>query len=273
MELGGFTPFLYFMEGREKLYDLIEELTGARVTVNYARFGGVAYDLPDGFGRRTEEALDGVFKLVDDCDKLLTRNRIFVDRVQGVGTITAAEAISYGITGPFLRATGVDYDVRRAHPYDVYDRMNFDTVVGKDGDCYDRWLVRMEEMRQSRRIVLQALREIPGGPYQTYDPRFALPPKDQVYNQIEGLMNHFKLIIEGAHVPPGEVYSFVEGANGELGFFVVSDGTGKPRKCRVRSPCFAIMQALDTILLPGAMLSDVVPIFGSVNMIGGECDR
>lgn len=273
MELGGFTPFLYLMEAREKLYDLIEELTGARVTVNYARFGGVAYDIPEGFVHRTQSALDFVFKLVDDCDKLLTRNRIFVDRVQGVGVMTPAQAISYGITGPFLRSTGVDYDVRKAHPYDVYDRMNFETVVGSNGDCYDRWLVRMEEMRQSRLIVLQALQQMPGGPFITHDPRFALPKKNEVYNQIEGLMNHFKLIIEGAHVPAGEVYSFVEGANGELGFFVVSDGTGKPRKCRVRSPCFAIMQALDTVLLPGAMLSDVVPIFGSVNMIGGECDR
>ena len=273
MELGGFTPFLYLMEGREQLYDLIEELTGARVTVSYARFGGVAHDVPEGFVGRAHAALDHVFRLLDDCDRLLTRNRIFVDRLQGVGQISAAQAIGYGITGPFLRSTGVDYDVRRAHPYDVYDRMDFDTVVGRDGDCYDRWLVRLEEMRQSRRIVIQALAQMPGGAFITHDPRFVLPVKDQVTNQIEGLMNHFKLIIEGAHVPVGEVYSFTEGANGELGYFVVSDGSGKPRKCRMRGPCFATMQALDTVLLPGAMLSDVVPIFGSINMIGGECDR
>ena len=273
MEVGGFTPFLYMIEGREMLWDMIEELTGARVTVNYARPGGVAYDLPPGFTERCKNALEKCYKLVDDTDKLLTRNRIFIDRMNGVGKISSTEAISYGMTGPFLRATGVAHDIRRAQPYDVYDRFDFDIPVGSNGDCYDRWLVRYEEMRQSRRIVEQALEQIPPGPVLVQDPRFALPPKDEVYTQIEGLMNHFKLIIEGARVPAGEVYSYVEGANGELGFYVVSDGGGKPYKCRVRSPCFTIMQALDTILLPGAMLSDVVPIFGSVNMIGGECDR
>ena len=273
MEVGGFTPFLYMVEARELLYDLIEELTGARVTVNYARPGGVAHDLPPGFRGRCEEALNRVFKLAGDTDQMLTRNRIFIDRLNGVGRISQEQAISYGITGPFLRSTGCDYDVRKTHPYDVYDRMEFDVPVGNNGDCYDRWLVRFEEMRQSRRIVLQALEQMPPGPVLLHDPRFALPAKDEVYTQIEGLMNHFKLIIEGARVPAGEVYAFVEGGNGELGFYIVSDGGGKPYKCRVRSPCFSIMQALDTVLLPGAMLSDVVPIFGSVNMIGGECDR
>jgi NADH-quinone oxidoreductase subunit D len=273
MEVGGFTPFLYMVEGREMLWDLIEELTGARVTVNYARVGGVAHDLPPGFETRAREALRKAFALIDDTDKLLTRNRIFIDRMNGVGCITAKEAVSYGITGPFLRSTGVDYDVRKAHPYDVYDRMDFEVPVGDKGDCYDRWLVRLEECRQSLKIIDQAFKQIPEGPVLVHDARFALPPKDQVYTQIEGLMNHFKLIIEGAKVPAGEVYSYVEGGNGELGFYIVSDGTGKPYKCRVRSPCFAIMQALDTVLLPGAMMADLVPIFGSVNMIGGECDR
>ncbi|RYF09074.1 MAG: NADH-quinone oxidoreductase subunit D, partial [Deltaproteobacteria bacterium] len=159
------------------------------------------------------------------------------------------------------------------HPYDAYDRVDFEVALGSNGDCYDRWLVRFEEMRQSRRIIVQALKDIPPGEHIVYDPRFTLPKKEHVYGQIEGLMNHFKLVIEGARVPAGEVYSYVEGGNGELGFYIVSDGSGKPYKCRVRSPCFAIMQALDPLLLPGAMLSDVVPIFGSVNMIGGECDR
>jgi NADH-quinone oxidoreductase subunit D len=273
MEVGGFTPFLYMIEAREMLYDLIEELTGARVTVNYARPGGVAHDLPEHFADKTLAALDKCFKLVDDVDNLMTRNRIFIDRMNGIGVISGDEAISYGITGPFLRSTGVDYDVRKAHPYDAYDRIDFDVALGSNGDCYDRWLVRFEEMRQSRRIVTQALKDIPPGEHIVYDPRFVLPKKEQVYGQIEGLMNHFKLVIEGARVPAGEVYSYVEGGNGELGFYIVSDGSGKPYKCRVRSPCFAIMQALDPLLLPGAMLSDVVPIFGSVNMIGGECDR
>lgn len=273
MEVGGFTPFLYMVEGREMLWDLIEELTGARVTINYARVGGVAYDLPPGFEGRCNEALRKCFKLVDDTDKMLTRNRIFIDRMNGIGKITAEQAMSYGITGPFLRSTGVAYDVRKAHPYDVYDRMEFDVPVGDNGDCFDRWLVRFEEIRQSKRIIDQAFKQIPEGPYLLEDPRFALPPKEEVYSEIEGLMNHFKLIIEGAKVPAGEVYSFQEGGNGELGYYIVSDGTGKPYKCRLRSPCFAIMQALDTVLLPGCMMSDIVPIFGSVNMIGGECDR
>ncbi len=273
MEVGGFTPFLYLIEGRDLLYDLIEELTGARVTVNYARIGGVAHDLPPGFMERTHEALRRAFKLIDDTDKLLTRNRIFIDRLDGVGRMDTAKALSYGITGPFLRSTGCDHDLRKHQPYDVYDRMDFEVPVGSNGDCYDRWLVRMAEAHQSRRIVMQALQQMPPGPVQLQDPRFALPPKEQVYGQIEGLMNHFKLIIEGAHIPAGEIYSAVEGANGELGFFLVSDGGGKPVKCRVRSPCFTIMQTLDSELLPGAMLSDVVPIFGSINMIGGECDR
>ncbi len=273
MEVGGFTPFLYMIEGREHLWDVIEELTGARVTVNYARPGGVAHDLPPGFMPRCAEALRRCFELIDDTDKLLTRNRIFIDRLQGVGKITAEQAMAYGITGPFLRSTGIDLDLRKDHPYDVYDRMEFDVPVGSTGDVYDRWLVRFEEMRQSRKIVEQALRQIEPGPVLLNNPAFALPPKDEVYTQIEGLMNHFKLIIEGAKVPAGEVYSYSEGANGELGFYLVSDGSGKPYKCRVRSPCFAIMAAMDDVLLPGAMLSDIVPIFGSVNMIGGECDR
>jgi len=273
MEVGGFTPFLYMMEARELYYDLIEELTGARVTVNYARFGGVALDLPSGFADRCRAAMAKSFKFIDDTDKLLTLNRIFIDRTNGVGKITADEALAYGITGPFLRSTGIAHDVRKAHPYDVYDRVEFDVPVGDNGDTYDRWLVRMEEMRQSRRIVLQALEQIPDGPFLLEDPRFVLPPKDQVYTTIEGLMNHFKLVIDGAQIPPGEVYSYSEAANGELGFYLVSNGSGKPHKCRVRSPSFTIMQTLDEVLLPGSMLADVIPIFGSVNMIGGECDR
>ena len=273
MELGGFTPFLYLMEGREFLYDLIEELSGARVTANYARIGGVAFDLPPDFAGHTLAALTKAFKLLDDTDRLLTRNRIFIDRTNGVGKITKAEAIDFGITGPFLRAAGVEYDIRKAHPYDAYDRVQFDVPVGDNGDSYDRWLVRLEEARQSRRIVEQVLHDIPWGPVLLHDPRFVLPPKSEVHTTIEGLMNHFKLTIEGAQVPPGEVYSFSEAANGELGFYIISDGSGKPYKCRVRSPCFAIMSAMDSVLLKGATIADVVPIFGSVNMIGGECDR
>lgn len=276
MEVGGFTPFLYLIEAREFLYDLIEELCGARVTVNYARVGGVAADLPPGFIERCRTGLDKAFPLLDDTDKMLTRNRIFIDRANGVGVISKEQAIAYGITGPFLRSTGVAHDLRKAHPYDVYDRVDFDIPIGDNGDSYDRWLVRIEEARQSRLIINQCLDQIeklPSGPVLLEDPAFVLPPRDQVYTTIEGLMNQFKLVIEGAQVPAGEVYSYTEGANGELGFYIVSDGSGKPYKCRVRSPCFVIMQALDDVLLPGASIADIVPIFGSINMIGGECDR
>lgn len=273
MELGGFTAYLYLIEGREFIYDLVEELSGARVTVNYARVGGVAADLPAGFAERTHAALHKVFKLLNDGDKLLTRNRIFIDRTVGVGKISAADAIAFGITGPFLRASGVEHDLRKVHPYYVYDRMDFDIPVGAQGDVYDRWLVRLEELRQSRKIITQALAQIPPGPFLLEDPRFVLPVKDRVHTTIEGLMNHFKLVIEGAQIPAGEVYSYSEGANGEIGFHIVSDGSGKPYKCRLRSPCFAIMSAIDDILFRNASLADVVPIFGSINMIGGECDR
>lgn len=273
MELGGFTPFLYLMEGREFIYDLIEEISGARVTTNYARIGGVAEDLPEDFEKHCNQALDKAFKLLDDTEKLLTRNRIFIDRTNGVGVIRAEEAIARGITGPFLRSTGVNYDIRKAHPYDAYARMDFDVPVGDNGDCYDRWLVRFEEMRQSRRILKQAFKQIPKGPILAQEPKVVLPDKEAVVTRIEGLINHFKLTVEGAQIPQGEVYSYSEAPNGELGFYLVSDGSGNPFKCRVRSPCFTIMQALDDVLLPGSMVADVVPIFGSINMIGGECDR
>jgi NADH-quinone oxidoreductase subunit D len=273
MEVGGFTVFLYLLEAREFLWDCIEELCGARVTVNYARVGGVAGDLPPGFSGRVRNALHKAFKLMGDADKLLTRNRIFIDRMNGVGVIRKDQCIAYGITGPWLRAAGVEMDLRKNHPYDAYEHADFDIPVGDNGDSYDRWLVRFEEMRQSRRIVEQMLDRAPQGAVLYDDPRFVLPPKNEVYSTIEGLMNHFKLVIEGAQVPAGEVYSASEGANGELGFYIVSDGSGKPYKCRVRSPCFTIMQALDDLLLPGSPLADVVPIFGSINMVGGECDR
>ncbi|MBN1959858.1 MAG: NADH-quinone oxidoreductase subunit D [Deltaproteobacteria bacterium] len=273
MELGGFTAYLYFIEGREYIYDLIEELTGARVTVNYARIGGVALDLPVDFDKHIQVAFKKVFKLIDDSDKLLTHNRIFIDRTAGVGQISSADAIAFGITGPFLRATGFAHDLRKVHPYYVYNNFEFDIPIGSQGDVYDRFLVRLEELRQSRKIINQALTQIPNGDYILNEHYCVLPTKDRVYTTIEGLMHHFKVIIDGAQVPAGEVYSYSEGANGELGFYLVSDGSGYPYKCRLRSPCFVIMAALDEVLLKNANLADVVPIFGSINMIGGECDR
>jgi len=323
MELGAFTVFLYMIKAREYLWELVEQVTGARLTVTYCRVGGVKADLPDDFAAPCAKAFEETRKVIDESHGLLTRNRIFVDRMSGTGVISAEDAISYGITGPFLRSTGVDYDVRKDCPYAVYDRLDFEVPVGTTGDNMDRYLVRMEEMEQSMLIVEACLRDMPAGPVQVNpesgrpipaaemvdlakvgkiyqisggsavtgptlegsgraqhssiaadEKRAFLPPKEDAYGNIEGLMNHFKLVMHGHGVQPpkGEVYFPVEGANGELGFYVVSDGAGCAYRVRVRPPCFAIMSAL-SILLEGDMIADMIPTFGSVNMIGGELDR
>ena len=272
VELGAFSAGFYMNEAREFLYDLVEAVTGARVTVSYCRIGGVANDLPARFDEVARRAFEKVRAVIRDCDKLLSRNRIFVDRMSGVGVISREDAISYGLTGPMLRSTGIAYDVRKQFPYLYYDQMDFEVPVGTRGDNYDRFTVRMLEMEQSLRIAEQALSRIPPGPILITDPRFALPPKKEVYNSIEGLMNHFKIIMEGIRIPAGEAYFPVEGANGELGFYLVSDGSGRPYRVRVRPPCFFGMAALGS-LLKGGMLADIIPTFGMINMIGGECDR
>jgi NADH-quinone oxidoreductase subunit D len=271
-ELGAISVGFYMLEAREFLYDLVEALTGARLTVTYCRLGGVMRDLPAGFAERTRGALRQVEHVLADCERLLARNRIFVDRMVGIGAIGREDALSWGLTGPLLRATGVGYDVRKAEPYLVYDRFEFTVPTGTTGDNYDRFAVRMAEMEQSIRIVEQALAQIPEGPVAISDPRYFLPPKQEVYGSIEGLMNHFKLVIEGQKVPAGEVYSATEGGNGELGFYLVSDGSGRPYRVRVRPPCFYAMSALGQ-MLKGHMIADVITTFGQINMIGGECDR
>ncbi len=271
-EIGALSAGFYMLEAREFLYDLVEAITGARLTVTYCRLGGVTNDLPHDMRERTATAFASVRNVVRDCDKLLSRNRIFVDRMAGVGTLDRDEAISLGLTGPLLRAAGVEYDVRKAYPYLVYDRLDFMVPTGSNGDNYDRFMIRMVEIEQSMRIVEQALQQIPDGPVMANDPRFVLPPKHEVYGSIEGLMNHFKLVIEGQKVPAGEVYVATEGGNGELGFYLVSDGSGRPYRVRVRPPCFYAMGAVGR-MLQGAMIADVITTFGQVNMIGGECDR
>jgi NADH-quinone oxidoreductase subunit D len=207
-----------------------------------------------------------------DVDTLLTRNKIFRDRMDGVGIIAKADAAGWGLTGVVARSTGLDYDVRKDHPYLVYDRFDFDIPIGSTGDNFDRYAVRIEEVYQSMRILEQAFTKIPQGPVIIDDPRIALPPKHETYNTIEGMIGHFKVIMDGIHVPAGEVYSFTEGGNGELGFYLVSDGTGRPFRCRVRPPCFANLAVLNKTLI-GLFIADVVPTFGMINMIGGECDR
>ena len=271
-ELGAISAAFYMLEAREFLYDLVEALTGARLTVTYCRLGGVMKDLPADMKARTGVALRQVRRVLADCDRLLSRNRIFLDRMSGIGGLSSEEAISWGLTGPLLRACGVAYDVRKAHPYLVYDRMDFAVPTGTRGDCYDRFMVRMAEMEQSMRIIEQALAQIPDGPIMANDPRFVLPPKSEVYGSIEGLMIHFKLVIEGQKVPAGEVYVATEGGNGELGFYLVSDGSGRPYRVRVRPPSFYSMGAVGE-MLRGCMLADIIPIFGQINMIGGECDH
>jgi NADH-quinone oxidoreductase subunit D len=271
-EVGAQTVMFYTLEARELLYDLVEAVTGARLTVSWCRVGGITRDLPDDFGDRIKVAFKNLEAVLDDCDKLLSRNRVFIDRMSGIGKMSKEDAISYGLTGPLLRAAGVPYDVRKADPYLVYDRVDFDVPVGEQGDNYDRFNVRFREMLESKRIIEQAMRQIPAGPVNIDDHRYILPPKERVYNSIEGLMNHFKIIMEGIKMPAGEVYHAVEGANGELGFYVVSDGSGRPYRVRVRPPCFFGMGALNKMLI-GRMIADIITTFGMINMIGGECDR
>ncbi len=271
-EIGAISAGFYMLEAREALFDLIEAVTGARVTVTYCRIGGVTKDVPADFADRVPVAIQSVRRVLDDCNRLLGRNRIFLDRMDGVGVMSAEDAVSYGLTGPLLRATGVAHDLRRSEPYLFYDRMTFEIPVGTKGDNLDRFQVRFEEMLQSLDIIEQAVAQLPAGEIRVSDPRVTLPDKREVYGNIEGLMNHFKLVIEGVKVPAGEVYHAVEGANGELGFYLVSDGSGRPYRVRVRPPCFLGMSALAE-MLRGYMIADIVSTFGMINMIGGECDR
>jgi NADH-quinone oxidoreductase subunit D len=272
LELGGFTGFLYAIEGRELIWDLHEAVTGARLTVSYGRVGGLKDDLPAEFAPMWKKTRERILEIHKDIHSLLTRNRIFLDRMQGTGAISPEDAISHGFVGPCLRSTGVDYDVRKDHPYFAYGDVDFDVPVGTTGDNYDRYLVRMEEVLQSIRIIDQCLARLPDGPVNCDDPRVVLPEKANVYNSIEGMINHFKLVFEGIQVPPGEVYSYTEAGNGELGFYIVSNGTGKPWKVKVRAPSFYMMSAAHK-MIEGGMIADLIPTFDTINMIGGEIDR
>jgi NADH-quinone oxidoreductase subunit C/D len=272
MELGAFTVFFYLIKSREDIYRLVESICGARLTTTYTRVGGVMADLPEDFAANLQGILRQLEEALRDGERMLRKNRIFYDRMRGTGIIGPEEAIALSFTGPVLRSAGVPYDVRKAHPYLIYDRLDFEVPVGEQGDNYDRYLVRMEEMRQSIRMVQQCMAQIPSGPVQLDDARMTMPPKSEVYGTIEGLMNHFKLIIEGIRPPAGEAYFAAEGANGELGFYVVSDGTGHPYRCRVRPPCFTLMQGLIK-MIKGGMMADIVATFGTINMIAGENDR
>ena len=273
MELGAFTPFLWLLKVRDWVWDILERETGARMTHSFGRIGGMAAPPTATFKDDVLRLIPEVHKVVKETEIMLLRNRIFLDRMQGVGVLTKEQALSYGVTGPMARSTGIPYDVRKDHPYLVYDRFDFDVPVGEDGDNWDRFMVRLEEIRQSVRIIEQAIEQMPDdGPINVDDPRIVYPEKDDVYTTIEATIAHFKLVMEGLRTPKGEVYSFTEGGNGELGFHIVSDGSGTPYRVRVRPPCWYNLAAAREMLL-GGMIADIIPTFGSVNMIGGECDR
>jgi NADH dehydrogenase I D subunit len=272
VDLGAITPFFVMFRARETVYDLLEACCGARLTVSYVRIGGLAQDVPEDFDALCRKALADCKESWDAAHQLLTRNLIFVKRFKDVGVMSKDDALSWGWAGPCLRGSGVEYDVRKDHPYSGYEGYDFDVPVGTLGDCYDRYLVRMEEMRQSMRIIEQALARLPGGPVITGDRRVALPPKSEVYSNIEALMNHFKLVYDGILPPPGEVYGYTEAANGELGFYVVSDGEKNPWRVKVRPPCYNNYQAFPQ-MIKGGMLADAVAIIGGLNVIAGELDR
>jgi NADH-quinone oxidoreductase subunit D len=272
MELGAMTAFLYLVTIRDYIYEHLADLTGARVTYSYGRIGGLARDLPEGWLKRLGEILDEMDTFTGRVHGLVDRNRIFIDRMRNVGVISTADAVSYGFTGPLLRSTGVPRDLRKDTPYLAYAELDFEVPVGIKGDNYDRYYVRMREIDESAHMIRQLVEMLPDGPVCVDDRRCTFPDKQLVYTEIESLINHFKLVMEGPQVPPGEVYSAHEGANGELGFYLVSVGGGVPWKVHCRSPSFVHMGGVHK-MLDGYQLADIVPTFGSVNMIGGECDR
>lgn len=273
MELGAFTPFLWMIRGREMIWDIMEEETGARLTHSFGRVGGMAKPPTDTFKENVRIVVGHLKKLVAEVKQLLLGNRIFLDRLQNVGIVTAEDAISLGWSGPCLRGSGIAYDVRKAQPYLKYAEVDFEVPVGQVGDCYDRFMVRIEEMEQSLSIVDQCLERMPDtGPVNADDARVVLPEKHDVYTTIEATIRHFKIVMEGLKLPAGECYHATEGGNGELGFYLVSDGSGTPYRVRIRPPSFFITGGLERTIV-GQMMADVVPCFGSLNMIGGECDR
>lgn len=272
VDLGALSNFWYFFNVREHIYSWTEQLCGARLTTNYTRIGGVMRDLVPGFAEGIRKCLKDLNRALRDVTNLLQKNRIFMDRTQGVGVVTKEQAIHWGFTGPCLRASGVPYDIRKAAPYYHYDEFDFEIPIGTVGDTYDRLLLRVEEMRQSTRIIEQALDKLPAGPFITDDPRVALPQKEKVYGSIEGLMNHFMLLTDGIKPPPGEAYSATEAGNGELGFYIVSDGGARPYRIRCRPPCLPLTQAYEK-LVEGRMIADAIAILGSLNIVVGELDR
>jgi len=272
LDLGFMTPFMYAFREREKILDLLEEVTGQRMNNSFFRIGGVAADLPDGWEERALNFLESFEKNLGEIEKMVYENEIFILRTKNVGILPLELAIELGVTGPPLRGSGIPYDIRKFFPYSSYDHFEFKIPTGEIGDVYDRFYVRMEEMKQSSKIIKQAIKNLPPGDVLLNDFKIVPPPKEKVYNSIEEMIHHFKIISEGIKVPKGEVYVSCEGARGELGFYIVSDGTAKPYRVRIRPPSFYNLQALEYIL-PGNLIQDAIAIIGSFDPVLGEIDR
>ena len=272
MDVGAMTPMLWGFEQRERLMEFCERVCGARLHMAYFRPGGVAFDMPSGLAEDIRSWADAFPAFIDDMESLLNKNRIFKQRTVDIGIVTVEECYDWGFTGPNLRAAGVAWDLRKAQPYDVYDRMDFDIPVGSHSDCYDRYLVRVQELRQSIRIILQCLDQMPSGAYRTTDGKVSPPRRADMKHSMESLIHHFKLYTEGYRVPAGETYTAVEAPKGEFGVYLVSDGTNKPYRCKIRAPGFAFLQGID-FMSRGHMLADIVANIGSLDIVFGEIDR
>jgi NADH-quinone oxidoreductase subunit D len=272
MDVGAMTPMLWGFEERERLMEFCERVCGARLHMNYFRPGGVSMDMPEGLAADIWEWSERFPRFIDDLEALLTDNRIFKQRTVDIGIISADDALNWGFSGPCLRASGVPWDLRKAQPYDGYDGFDFDIPVGKHGDCYDRYLVRVIELRESLKIIRQCLERMPAGPVRYDDRKISPPPRAEMKHSMEALIHHFKLYTEGYHVPAGETYTVVEAPKGEFGVYLVADGTNRPYRCKIRAPGFAHLQAMD-FLTRGHMLADVVAVLGSLDIVFGEIDR
>ena len=272
LDLGATTPFLWLFEEREKLMGFYEAVSGARLHAAYYRVGGVHQDLPGDLLSKIDEWAGKFNPVIDDIEGLLTENRIFKQRTVDIGIVSPDEALDWGFTGPMLRGSGVAWDLRKSQPYAVYEKFKFDIPIGKNGDCFDRYLIRIEEMRQSLKIIKQVLDQIPKGPFVVKDPRLNPPSRDSMKQSMEALINHFKLFTEGIRVPEGEIYSAVEAPKGEFGVYLVSDGSSKPYRCKIRAPGFAHLQGLD-FMTKGHMLADLVACIATLDIVFGEIDR
>ena len=272
MDVGAMTPMLWAFEQRELLMEFYERVCGARLHAAYYRVGGVHQDMPAGMADDILKWIDQFPKFIDDMETLLTENRIFKQRCVDIGIVSAEDAMAWGFTGPMLRGSGIAWDLRKAQPYDVYDEIDFDIPIGKNGDCYDRYLVRVEEMRQSLSIMKQCIEMMPDGPVLSEDGKVSPPRRGDMKQSMEALIHHFKLYTEGVHVPAGETYTAVEAPKGEFGVYLVADGTNKPYRCKIRAPGFAHLAAMD-FMCKGHMLADSVAVLGSMDVVFGEIDR